>query len=213
MEYQEDEEDGGLRLLRKSGIPLLYIVGICSNIVGMVCFALITSYWTNISDPMCFLFATTANKNPLKNYVWGGNLANCYWVSYGAIPTTLIALGCSAVYLFAVFGDPIDRKEEEVMVKNTKWITVFMLIGAILQLAVCASIAEGLRVTCANTTYNHNSKTSISCMQKIDKRVMQHNLPVQSSTMIIAGHMSMWAGEFCFVILVICHLVAWSRMR
>ena len=57
MEYAEEQDDSGLRLLRKSGIPLLYIVAFCANVVGIICFAIINKYWSNLANPMCFLYS------------------------------------------------------------------------------------------------------------------------------------------------------------
>ena len=57
MEYEEEYEDNGLRLIRKSGIPILYILAVCSNLIGMIFLGIITDYWANLSVPMCFLYS------------------------------------------------------------------------------------------------------------------------------------------------------------
>jgi len=211
MEYEDEEGDSGLRLLRKSGIPLLYIIAFCANIVGIICFAMLNKYWSNLANPMCYLYSQTAS--PAIIYKFGGALSNCTWISYGAIPSTILALGCAIAYMFGVFGDPVDREEEKSMISYTRWILLVMVVATILQLAVCATFAEGLRVTCTNMSLNSVNGIAETCLDRINRRVMQYNLPIKSSTMIIAGQIGLWSGLAALTFLVICHIISYSRMQ
>jgi hypothetical protein len=60
------ESGNGLRIIRKSGIPFLYVLGLCTLIVGMICLGIITAYWAGIEHPMCFLYAQVQDQE--KNY-------------------------------------------------------------------------------------------------------------------------------------------------
>jgi len=211
MEYEEEYENGGLRLLRKSGIPLLYIVAVCANIVGIICIAIIVGYWANVDVPMCFLYAQTASNSPV--YRFGGALSTCSWAAYGAVPVVIVMVGCGVLYMFGVFGDPMDREEEKQMVSYTWVIVIAMSAAAVLQLAVCATIAEGLRVTCTNMSLNKANGRAISCLDKLDLRVRQYQLPVTTSTMVTSGQIGLWTGWTALVFLLICHLVSLCKMR
>jgi len=211
MEYEEEYEDSGLRLIRKSGIPLLYIVAVCANVVGIICIAIIAGYWANVEWPMCFLYAQTASNSPV--YRFGGALSTCSWVAYGAIPVTIVMIACGVLYMFGVFGDPLDRDEEKQMVRYTGIIVVAMFAATILQLAVCATIAEGLRVTCTNMSLNKANGRNVGCLEKLDLRVRQYQLPVTTSTMVTAGQIGLWTGWTALVFLLICHCISLCRMR
>jgi len=55
--YDYEDEPSCLRLIRYSGIPFLYILAVCANIVGMICMGIITDYWANSENPTCFLYS------------------------------------------------------------------------------------------------------------------------------------------------------------
>ena len=52
-----EEEGSGLDLLRRMGMPFLYIVGVLTAISGMICMGLITHYWSMLTTPRCFLYS------------------------------------------------------------------------------------------------------------------------------------------------------------
>lgn len=207
--YDYDDQDSGLRLCRKSGVPMLYVLFICANIVGMICLGIITDYWAKIENPTCFLYAQSASHSNV--YTFGSSLTNCYWVTYGALPSTIIGLVCGIYFMVGVFGDPLDQSEESDMRRNLGIILGLMLLASLIQLAVCCTLAEGMRITCTNMGLNAVNGKADNCMDKLDLRVAQYTLPVDSSTMINAGSAGLWIGMSASVMLIICHFLAFFR--
>ncbi|XP_018014924.1 uncharacterized protein LOC108671840 [Hyalella azteca] len=207
-----DESGSGLRMIRKSGIPFLYVLGLCSLIVGMICLGIITAYWAGITHPMCFLYAQSPSYDGFSIvYKFGSNLSNCYWVAYGAVPSAAIGLMCGVFYMMKLFGDPSDEHEEAAQKRNTKIILVAMSVASLLLLAVCCTLAEGMRVTCTNMGINAVNGKADNCYDKLDLRVAMYNLPVDTSSMIHASSGCLWTSMVAYTLLVIFHSVALCR--
>ncbi|KAF2362269.1 hypothetical protein FHG87_006973 [Trinorchestia longiramus] len=207
--YDSEDENSGLRLVRKSGIPLLYVVAVCTVIVGMICLAIITDYWAHLEQPMCFLYSQSASSSQV--YQFGSTLSNCYWVSYGAVPSVTIAIICGALYMMKVFTDPQDEEDEQDQVFYLKVVLAGMFVAALLLLGVCCTLAEGMRITCTNMGLNSVNGKADSCMDKLNLRVEQYSLPVDTSIMVHFGSAGLWTGMVAFTLLVIFHSISVCR--
>lgn len=202
VEYED--EPSCLRLLRYSGLPFLYVLSVCANIVGMICMGIITEYWASSDNPTCFLYSQTSSAS--LAYKFGSSLSNCYWVIYGALPPTLIAMICGIYYMCGVFGEPRDDVEEDKQIRNTILITIMMGVASLFLLAVCCTLAEGMRVTCMNMDLNAVNGKGVNCMDKLNLRVAQYNFPVESSVMIHSASAGLWTGMACFFLIDIIHV-------
>ena len=58
--YDHEDDSSCLRLVRYSGMPILYVLSVCSAIVGMICMGIITDYWASTPNPTCFLYSSVS---------------------------------------------------------------------------------------------------------------------------------------------------------
>ncbi|XP_071521685.1 uncharacterized protein [Panulirus ornatus] len=184
------------------GMPTLYILGLIMGIVGAICMGTITRYWSELTTPTCFLYSQTASHSIF--YHFGSSLSVCNWVTYGATTGLLLAVICGIYYAIKVRG----RDEVDLPVTL---VTAGIILATLLLLAASCTLAEGMRITCASMGLNSANNKGSSCYNKLDTRVMNYNLPIQTSTMVRISMYSMWGSTAIFFCVTYFHLAEHYR--
>ncbi|XP_042893593.1 uncharacterized protein LOC122267617 [Penaeus japonicus] len=94
-----DGRNSNWSILWKMGMPLLYVLAVISGLVGIICNGIITHYWSNLLTPMCFLYSKAPSN---IGYTFGSAIANCEWVTYGAVTGVIFLFICALIYFIKV---------------------------------------------------------------------------------------------------------------
>ncbi|KAG7166584.1 uncharacterized protein LOC121869223 [Homarus americanus] len=184
------------------GMPFLYISGLICGTIGCICMGIITHYWSNLSPAMCFLYSSTASSSVV--YQFGGPLAACNWVTYGAVTGLVLATLTGIVYVIKVRG-------EEDLDAFIYMVVVGIVLSALFLLASSCTLSEGFRLTCSAMGLNSANNRGVTCFDKLDVRVSQYNLPIPTSTMVRSSLYSLWASTFIFFAVTCFHLTDLHR--
>ncbi|KAG0720460.1 hypothetical protein GWK47_048471 [Chionoecetes opilio] len=191
MEKEEEERDW-FDLMAMMGMPLLYIIGLLTGIVGAICQGVITEYWANPgsgADGSCYLYGKTASS--VKGaFQFGSAIAVCEWVTYGGVVAIIIAFISGLVYIIKV------RQNKELTYSSALSVAG-ILVATLLMLAVTCTIAEGMRMNCASMGINSANNKGESCYEKLDKRAPD-NIPVLTSTMVRAALIALVCSTVAF---------------
>lgn len=199
----DDEELSlGWRVMYSMGMPLLYIVATLLGIVACTCNGLVTSYWSNLEHPMCYLYSTTPSQSPL--YRFGGHISTCQWVTYGGVTALVLLVICALIYFLTVRG----RGELHLMLYI---LDVLSIIATLLMLAVTCTLTEGLRRTCASISLNQYNVRGENCDNLLNLRVKNYNLSVSSSTLIDGAMYTFWPCTVTMFIITFFHLASCFR--
>ncbi|XP_069156267.1 uncharacterized protein [Procambarus clarkii] len=195
--HAEPESHDFWEVLSAMGMPLLYIGALVAGTVGTISMGVISRFWSDLKSPMCFLYSKTASN--LIVYHFGTNVATCTWVTYGAVTALVLGFLTAIVYWIKVRG------EEEIDAYITL-VVVGIVITTLFMLAVSCTMAEGMRLTCAAMDLNSANNKGSDCYEKLDIRVSQYNLPVDTSTMVRSSIIGLWTSTVFFFIITCFHL-------
>ncbi|XP_050710385.1 uncharacterized protein LOC126995151 [Eriocheir sinensis] len=197
-----DESDDWWDVMFQLGMPVLYILGIITGIIGTICQGVITEYWSNLEPAVCFLYAKTATSSVV--YTFGSALAVCNWVTYGGVVAIIIAFISGLVYTIQV------RTHKDLTISAACSVTG-ILVTFLLMLAVTCTMAEGMRITCTSMGLNSANNKGESCYEKLDKRALGEQLPVQTSTMVRSAMVAFIGSTVIFFIIACFHLSDFYR--
>ncbi|XP_076055530.1 uncharacterized protein LOC143033855 [Oratosquilla oratoria] len=196
----QEERLDWVDITRKSGMPVLYIFCILTSIGGIVCMGIITRMWAEKEEPSCFLYSQSSSSTQFLHF--GSAISNCYWCVYGAIPPVLIATVCFFIYWIKV--------RDEVNVSFWLFMLIFgMVFATIFILAVAATMAEGMRITCANISHNQANSIGYNCNKKLDVLSSNFYLPIQTSTMKDIAMAMYWTSSVFYFITTCFHIYAY----
>ncbi|KAK7082529.1 hypothetical protein SK128_013271 [Halocaridina rubra] len=204
--YDDDDDNMemgiGWRVLYSLGMPLLYIFGILLGIVAIICNGILTSYWSDLDPPKCWLYAKTPSNSII--YKFGSSVSNCEWVTFGGVAAVVLLVICGIIYFAAVRGKGVMNIAVYVLM-------VLSLLSTLLMLAATCTLTEGLRVTCASMGLNPFNSRGVDCHDQLDLRVKMYNLSITSSTLIAGALYTYWPCTIIMFIITIFHLLSCYR--
>lgn len=197
-EYEEEEEDNDWwDVMVKMGMPILYIIGVATGIVGAICQGVITNYWAGLEPGNCFLYSKTASTSVV--YEFGCPIGVCYWITYGSVVSIIIASITGLIYTIQVRGN-------KDLTYTSACTLTGILVAMLLMLAVTCTMAQGLRLTCTSMGLNSANNKGESCYEKLDRRVSGDQLPVQTSTMVRSALITLICSTTVFFIISCFHI-------
>lgn len=197
-----DSDDGdSYSMLRSACLPILYIISLCSAIVGCACNGIITRYWAD-SIETCFLYARTASNSII--YKFGSVIHNCHFVTFGGVTALILGVLAFGVYFFMVRGT--DKTGREMLL-----LLILVILTSLMFLTVTCVLTEGMRQTCAAMGLNSANNKGEGCYDKLDIRVTQFNLPIETSVMVMAAQGGLWSATVFMFIITVIHFASFYK--
>ncbi|CAL4171296.1 unnamed protein product [Meganyctiphanes norvegica] len=197
----DSDEVDSYDMVRSACLPVLYILTICTGIVGCACNGIITRYWAE-SIGRCYLYAATASNSII--YQFGSVIHNCHFVTYGGVTALFLCAIAFGVYFFMVRGDEKTGREMLILL-------VLVTLSSLFFLTVSCVLTEGMRQTCAAMGLNSANNKGEGCMDKLDIRVSQYNLPIETSVMVTGATGGLWGATVFILIITVLHFYSFYK--